>query len=345
MKRGWILISMVVIGGFAPLALARNLRVEEFQVLAQDQAFAAKAAALNLEDPSYQFDYKAGGTSLGLKIKDASGKSIGKFLPANGAANIEAQLVSHRLAQFLGMSALVIPSAPYTLGPRVTQLFNSLLLNADERNQWRRENQEELLQKISQNPNSLTGVLTPKTEEWEVLELANEDANTINGAHPIAQWIRAEGPRPSLREMSLKGVKSKNGTIPTQSELELARQFSQIMVLDLLCGQWDRWSGGNIEASIDAKGKLFFFARDNGGASMSGTNQVANTLNLVSRFDRAQIKRVQRLVELLSGPEKTELAAALSLKSNPSSMLARAQALLQHVRALSQQWGEQAVYF
>ncbi|MBX2996711.1 MAG: hypothetical protein KF681_17975 [Bdellovibrionaceae bacterium] len=344
MKLGWTL-TLLALTGCSVSALARDVRSEEFQILAQDQAFEAKAAALNLEDPSYQLEYKPGGTSLGLKIKDPAGKSVGKFLPANGAANSEAQLVSHRLAQFLRMSALVVPSAPYTIGPRTTQIFYGMLTSANERNQWRRENQDELIEKIRANPNSLAGVLTPKTDEWEALDVANPDANTINRAHPIAQFIRADGPRPTTREMSLKGVKAKNGSTPTQSELELSRQFSQIMVLDLLCGQWDRWSGGNVEASIDGNGKLFFFARDNGGASMRGTNQVTTYLKIVSRFDRAQIQRVQRLADLLSGPERNDLITALRLKSDASSLLARAQALLQHVRGLTQQWGEQNVYF
>jgi hypothetical protein len=331
---------------FPTPVIARDLRAEEFQILPRDRDFEALRLRLNLEDPAYALEFKSTGTSLGLKIKDAQKKSVGKFLPTNGAANIEAQIVSHRLGQFLHMSHMVVPSGPYTLGPRATGIFYDMVSSAQETNQWRRENQEELLEALQRNSQSLSGVLTPKTEEWEVEELVSASQNTINRTHPLAQMVQANGPKPSATQlMSLKGVRAKDGRIPTETQLELSRQLSQIMVLDILCGQWDRWSGGNLEASINSSGRLYLIARDNGGASMKGTNWINPYLRIVSRFDRNQIQRVQRLVTLLSGNERIALAAALELKSDSSALLARANALLAHVQNMSAQWGEQNVFF
>jgi hypothetical protein len=59
--------------------------------------------------------------------------------------------------------------------------------------------------------------------------LANPSANTINSTDPVARFIRADGPVPSAsRRMSLRGIEG-----GSESELELARQFSEIMVLDI----------------------------------------------------------------------------------------------------------------
>ncbi|MGZ3723682.1 MAG: hypothetical protein ACXVA9_12155, partial [Bdellovibrionales bacterium] len=201
---------------------------------------------------------------------------------------------------------------------------------------------------IANHPKSLMGIFVPHehTDSMEAEDVANAGANTINSNHPIAQFIQARGPMPSAtRTMSLKGVHTKDGKIPVATELELAREFSQIMVLDILCGQWDRWSGGNVEATYSLEtGHLYFFARDNGGASMSGTNGMQKYFGIVNRFDKTQIQRVEHLIELLKGPNAASLVSALGLRSDPKSLLTRASALVAHVHDVQSQSGE-AVYF
>jgi hypothetical protein len=147
-------------------------------------------------------------------------------------------------------------------------------------------------------------------------------------------------PVPSAsRRMSLRGIKDGTG-----SELELARHFSQIMALDILTGQWDRWSGGNVEATTDGS-RVYFLACDNGGASMTGPGTFAKYSRIVTRFDRAQIQRVERVVQLLGGHDQSaELVAALHLSSDPRFLLNRAQTLLAFVRTQASQHGD-ATYF
>jgi hypothetical protein len=313
----------------------------ELQTTPQDVAFAKLMSELNFNAEGIRLKYKDGGTSVGLKI-DQGNEKLGKWLPHNSAGNPEPQVVSYQLGRFLAMSALVMPSAYYKLDGEALSIFRKLLQDAQEKNRWRRENRDLNLTAIAQNTSGLMGVFTPYLEpkSEEVVGLANSSANTINSADPIARFIRADGPMPSgSRRMSVRGVKG-----GSESELELARQFSQIMVLDILTGQWDRWSGGNVEAATDGS-SVHFVARDNGGASMIGPGTFAKYSHIVTRFDRAQIERVEKLVQLLSDRDQSaQLIGVLHMSSDPRFLLNRAQTLLAFVSTQASQH-DAAAYF
>src|SRR5262245_52187405 len=305
---------------FSMNALAADLS-SEFQSTPRDAEFAQLMSKLNLNADGIRLTYKDGGTSVGLKIDQGSDK-LGKWLPRNSAGNPEAQVVSYQLGRFLGMSEQVMPSAYYKLDGGALATFQKILQDARESNRWRRQNRDLNLADIARTPSGVTGVFTPYLEpkSEEVVGLANPSANTINSADPIARFIRADGPVPSASSrMSLRGIKG-----GSESELELARQFSQIMVLDILTGQWDRWSGGNVEGATDGT-RVHFVARDNGGASMNGPGAFAKYSRIVTRFDRAQTERVERLVQLLNDRDQSaQLVAALQLSSDPRSEIGRA---------------------
>jgi hypothetical protein len=183
-------------------------------------------------------------------------------------------------------------------------------------------------------------------EKAEVKGLANDRGNTINRNHPIARFIRADGPMPSSSsKMKLDGIKAEDGSIPTETELELARQFSDIMVLDILTGEWDRFSGGNVEGG-HVGDRAVFISRDNGGATMADAGNFNKYSSIVTRFNRSTIERVQKVVQLLNDPnEKPQLVAALQLKSDPKFLLGRCNQVLALVKALVTKYGENAVYF
>jgi len=313
----------------------------ELQTIPRDAEFTKLMPKLNLNAEDIRLAYKDGGTSVGLKI-DQGGEKLGKWLPSNSAGNPESQVVSYELGRFLGMSELVVPSAYYKLDGTGLSSFEKFLQGARERNRWRRENRDRNLGAILQSPSGLMGVFTPylKPKSEEVVGLANPSANTISSKDPIARFIRADGPVPSAsRRMSLRGIQG-----GSESELELARQFSEIMVLDILTGQWDRWSGGNVEATTDGS-RVYFVARDNGGANMRGPGTFSKYSRIVTRFDRAQIQRVERLVQFLSDRDQAgQLVAALHLSSDPRFLLDRAQNLLAFVHAQASQHRD-AAYF
>lgn len=333
-----VVVALIALNSWADVS-------NQFQTTAGDQEFLSKVQTLDLNCAGCTFKYKDTGTSVGMKIK-INGEKGGKFVPPCSATNIEAQVVAYQLGRFLGMSNIVMPSAYYTLKGRALGEFKAMLNRASERNRWRLENRNKTLAAIN-GPSSagLLGVYTAALDGGspEVKGLAKPEANTINSAHPIAKFIKANGPVPSpgrMMTLQLAGVSN----VPAESELELARQFSKIMVLDMLAGEWDRWSGGNVEATIE-DGKVFLLSRDNGGASMRGVAHMAKYKGIVTRFDREQIGRVRVLVQLLedssAGPE---LVKALQIRSANHSLLVRAKDILEHVKRQSAAHGEKAFF-
>jgi hypothetical protein len=335
------LLSFVLATCTSSLTVSAADLSSELQTTFRDAEFSRLMPNLNLNAEDIRLAYKDGGTSVGLKI-DRGNEKLGKWLPSNSAGNPESQVVSYQLGRFLGISELVVPSAYYKLDGAALSSFEKFLQGARERNRWRRKNRDLNLGAIVQNSSGLMGVFTPylKPKSEEVVGLANPSANTINSTDPIARFIRADGPVPSAsRRMSLRGIRG-----GSESELELARQFSEIMVLDILTGQWDRWSGGNVEATTDGS-RVYFVARDNGGANMSGAGTFTKYSRIVTRFDRAQIQRVERLVQFLSDRDQAgQLVAALHLSSDPRFLLDRAQNLLAFVHTQASQYRD-AAYF
>lgn len=300
--------------------------------------------SFDINSSSYTLEYKKTGTSLGLKIAKEN-KTIGKWAPKNEATDVEAQVVAYQLARFLNMSDLAVPSAYYAISGAAIEKFKDYLESANEKNSLRKKNQQALLEALSKKSDKMLGVYMDDVHKAEALEVANPEANTINSDHPIAKFIKANGPVPSAtKTMSLKGVKTKEGKIPTETELELARSFSKIMVLDMLTGQWDRWSGGNVEATWNKDTlKLRFFARDNGGAGMTGTGSTKRYLKIVSRFDRDQIERVKQLKVYLDD-SSADLAKSLLMRSSPDSLKSRVEIILDHVKQQEDDHGDKAFF-
>lgn len=330
--------------GLSSVASAQVLVAGDFQTSARDSAFLSQVSTLDFELSGYKYEYKDTGTSLGFKIEKGSQK-IGKWMPWNEAADPESQRVSYSLGRFLHMSDLVAPTTYYTIRGRALRAFERMVWNADETEKWRAINKQHILEQLAKNPSSMFGVLVaPIKNNAEAEGIADDARNQINPNHPIAQFIRADGAMPSASvNMSLKGIRRSDGSSPVNSQLELAREFSKIMVLDCLMGQWDRWSGGNVEATYDATGVLHFIARDNGGAGMTGMQSAKKYLSVVSRFDRAQVLRLQRLQQVLR-QDAAEVAKALGLLSDVSALKARVDMLLLHIEQQSQNYGR-AVFF
>lgn len=329
----------------ADLAAENPSAPAELQTLPRDAKFDQLMAGLDFNVRGGTWEYKTNGTSLGLSLH-LGGKKIGKWLPTNGAANPEAQVVAYRLGRYLQMSENVAPSAYYTVKGAALRYFAQTMQNHEESNRWREENRENLLNALDRDSTQMFGMFSDSPSTYEVEEVENTDANTINSRHPIAIFMRADGAMPSgSKRISFKNVRKPGGPVASETELELARQLSKILILDALLGQWDRWSGGNLEAAIGDDGtRVYFIARDNGGAGLeSGT--VDKSLALVTRFDRQQIELLRKLVSELGDPAlKSHIVSLLQIRSTGPKLLARAQAVLAHVDKQAQRYGNNAFF-
>ena len=127
----------------------------------QDRDFDAYVKLLDLEVPSLEFHYKGGrkgGSSVGFHVALPGHRKSGSFVPTNTSSNPEAEVVSYRLARFLGVSGIYNPVTYYQLGPMASGRFNALLRKHGESDPDRRINYNTTTNELKNNPKSLFGI-------------------------------------------------------------------------------------------------------------------------------------------------------------------------------------------
>jgi hypothetical protein len=277
------------------------------QTLAPDTTdWMKKWKGMNLDDSAnYQFKELSGSTSINMKIEkidtsDPKGyKSRGSYIPHNSAANPDVEIGASQLGAILGFDSIYRPAAPYELGPVGSKALKSLIDSAHISNRQRLENKANILKAI-QTGMPLKGCVKAKKDDTNVAldEIANTHAapnGAPNSSHPIIRLLQASSPQP----VQGKTVTLKNGYVG--DELELAREFSVIMLIDAVTQQWDRYSGGNVVIRKDDQGHAHFYATDNGGADISSSWSPRN-LNWFSRFDRSAVQKLTDIKKFLDAP-------------------------------------------
>ncbi len=262
---------------------------------------------LDLENPAWQFYYKAGkhqGSSVGFHVAEPGHRKSGTFAPQNTSNNLESEVVAYRLARFLGISDIYNPIGYYTLGPLATARFRDMLKKHPESDPDRRINRNSVLAALAANSKSLLGIyrFRPHGDRFFAASLATPDGH-LDTSHPLASYIRANGPVPGDKLMSLAGVRGTRPEFPrkpVEKENELARQLSDILLVDQLLGQWDRFFR-NLEAFGDETGRLQFVARDNGGGTVDDWEWYGLYDKWVSRYDRDVTQRLAALDAFLNG--------------------------------------------
>jgi hypothetical protein len=112
----------------------------------------------------------------------------------------------------------------------------------------------------------------------------------------------------------------------TNTELEATKEVSDILLLDAIEGQWDRFSGGNFQ-TVTTNGHTIFAAIDNGG-TWGGTPKGSRSptqinLSMVTRFDRSVAEQVLAMDDLVQNGKpflnlhnKAELMSALDFSQD-----------------------------
>lgn len=358
--RGLLLASLV---SLAAPAFAKDGE-KYLQTKKRDVKFSEMMENLDLASSNIKMEYKMGSTSAGLKVlrKD---KYIAYWVPdIKDHAVPEGQVVSYYLGRFLHMSELVAPSQYLAMPTNHLETLENFIrqdqqqVTADD-NQFRDFHLAQILTSIQEskakNEPMMGAIVLRMGGRFVVDNLVFWEENRFNPDTLLAKFIRADQPQPSNKKiMNLEEFYPEEGQVNLSTEMDLAKELSQILVLDMLMGQWDRFSGGNIEARFDESdedpsiGKLHFLARDNGGASLSDPFLAAPDfpiyLTLVTRFDRGQIKRIELLDQLLeSDPELVR--EILQMKSSVDLLQQRVKLVLAHVNEQVRKYGEDRAYF
>ncbi len=322
-----------------------------------DIEFDTELAALDLEDSGkYQFTFKTTGTSIGFKVAADGGRNSGLFLPENSATHLEGEVVAYRLARLLDVSNLFNPVGYYTLQAKAVAKFKQML-RSDEQNKWRRENTQQILRRINGNPSSLPGIYKyrHKRDSQSVDSLVN--GNSLNLNHKLASLLDANGPMPDAAKLvrlpEVKPDKPEHPQ-PQENEAELARQLSVIFTVDMLTGQWDRFSGGNIEAYAHKDGRLQFVSRDNGGSHLLwGWNWFDKYRIWLTRFDHPLVEDIQRMNTFLdnggeykglTSPALFRKAVGFSSERTFDAFKKKLEAFLKHVRTCEERFGNSCFF-
>lgn len=319
---------------------------------------------LDLEDTNqYIFPEISGTTSVNLKIgkidlNDTNGyKSFGSFVTVNEAANPNAEIAYFNLAVILKADHFFRPVMRYELGDRAKQEFKKILENAVLKGKMRNENKERILKAIN-NEGNLLGCLKAKKEEFttELEDMVGTswlNRDKILKTHTVLKFLQAKNKQPSpLEKIALLAGYTGNA-------LDLAREFSIILTLDVVFGQYDRFSGGNVVIMKDEKGLAHFYATDNGGSDVVNSVRHAQvTTEIFNRFDRKVILKLKELYQFLNDPsvgflgytnaETFVVDLGLYFNNSPAKYVAALKTnlavLLQHVHESEEKYGNE-IYF
>ena len=354
------LIKLAITGCLLVAGLSIAAVAQSVPGTKRDLDFDAVMKTVDLDDPSLRLEYKkptSDDSSIGFYIGKGDKPTNASFVPTNTSSIPEAEVVSYRLARFLGVSRNYYPVGYYNLGPKAMAAFRDMVLKTREFEDDRNTNRNMVMKALKADPNSILGIYRPKpkTKMYPARSLGTQGQFYSNT--PLARAIRASGPMPGDERVALDGVKGGRSGFPappTERQVELARQLSTIFVIDQLLGQWDRfWE--NLEASGDKEGRLKLIARDNGGATLDDWDDYEPYNRWVSRFDRDLIGSLGELNTFLKGeakafgeftsPETWKVAAGFIAPSSYDTFRKKLALLTEkRIPALVKQYGDQTFF-
>lgn len=268
------------------------------------QDWMRKWRGMDLDSADYQFKELSGSTSINMKIRkvdpaDPQGfKARGSFVPLNGAANPDTEIAYFNLAAILGYDSIFRPTARYELGPKASAVLKTLIENASIHGRDRVENKGNILSEIASG-RPLRGCVKAKkldsTRAYD--EMVNPSAagnGAPHGSNAVIRSLQVDSPQPKSG-VTLELCHGYQG-----DALQLAREFSVIMSLDVIFRQWDRYSGGNVVIAKDDGGVAHFYATDNGGADVS--SRLDRNIGLFSRYDHHTIDGLKAVLAFLKNP-------------------------------------------
>lgn len=353
-------LRTTIIGAIVIAASSAAVVAQPVPGIKRDLDFDAMMKTVDLEDPSLRLEYKkptSDGSSIGIFIGKGNKPTDASFVPTNTSSIPEAEVVSYRLARFLGVSRNYYPVDYYRLGPKATAKFRDMVFTTREVSEDRIANRDMVMKELKANPASILGIyrIKPKTKMFTVTNLGSR--GQFDESTGLANEIQASGRMPDERRIPLTGVSGGQAgfpATPTEQRVELARQLSTIFVIDQLLGQWDRfWN--NLEASGDRNGRLKLVARDNGGATLDDWEGHEAYSRWVSRFDRDIIVRLTALNSFLkgeakdfagfSGPERWKEAAGFMVPESYSTFQSKLANLIdKRVPALVKRYGDKTFF-
>ncbi|MEZ4815238.1 MAG: hypothetical protein R3A80_08560 [Bdellovibrionota bacterium] len=267
--------------------------------------------AVDLEQVD-QFNFElAGQTSVNLSAKKRDNSVKVSFVTRNEAANANSEIAYFNLARILGVDKLFRAAVPYTLGRNASRTFAALIERGSFRG-MRAKNATEIAERLQSN--SLKGCLKEKKRGQAVVvnEISSDNAPKLR--YQLISDLQANNPQPSdNNKTSMRGITknergSQVGIDVWAPRATIARQYSILMTLDAVFGQWDRYSGSNIGFRLKKdtqNNEVEVYSTDNGGADFWGTKWTLRQASWFSRYDKQVILDLQKIYSFLSGQARS----------------------------------------
>lgn len=391
-------LALLLAGGSASIGLAHNAEAapitipntcptaEQSTWMYQLDKHEQTLADVDLEGAGTTFSLLADhhGTSIIIRVKDAeTGRSIGVIKTNTSNTLPEGEIYAYRLARLLGFSDIIAPVIPVDLHGGALTKVRDLLRQKTYKDANKENSRRYVVNQIERairNDDTFHGAFKVWVPAF-IFHAGLGKPESI-GNQPIAKYFKANAPQPpseDLRMTQTTRLYSPEGTYEGVANLrELTIDYSNMMLMDALMGQNDRFAGANVhiqsvagERKENGKrggknvydlGRVRLLSLDN-GASLHSKNG-AGLLDLqgkrfkatrMERFSRASVDQLRRLSKRLYGdnceqkPSQTEIESIFAFlgvhdKTARERALGYIPDVIAYIDALEAKYGD-SIYF
>jgi hypothetical protein len=289
--------------------------------------------ALDLDGPGTTFDLLGDqeGASIIFRVRDAGSREKLAVIKLNSRhSQASAEVFAWRMACYLGFPDIVVPAVPAQLKGGALLKLRRLFLDLSYEDPAKEEIRLEIVSNLNDAAAGnlvFSGVIKP----WLNCFMFTKDLGTLESMaqSPVAAWLKQADFPPGSGDYSLRQktrlYKPKGIHYGTISEMQVARDLSNIMVLDAIMGQSDRFAGANLhfwnrggqrkELPVERKnqawdlGRVRLLALDNGlafrgrnGKGLFDLQGLREPGTEVERFDPHTVAMLRKLGKILLSP-------------------------------------------
>lgn len=289
-------------------------------------------AAVDLESGATTFSLLADfeGTSIIIRVKDAETKqSLGVIKTDTSNTSTAGEIYAYRLARLLGFPEIVAPVIPVELNEGALKKLRDLMSSRRYSDANKEKNRQAVLADVNRaiaNGTCFTGAF--KVWVPAFMFHAGLGTRTSLSRQDITKHLGARQPQPENRDITLSQTTrlySPQGTHRGTANLaQLTQDYSNMLLMDALMGQNDRYAGANVHfRAIDGErrengtragvpifemGRVRLLALDNGASMKSrGGGGIADLQGNVDpatraeRFSRTAVEQLRALNKRITG--------------------------------------------